>query len=47
MQQYGNDYAFRKLRDGMGWLNTLPYGVYSLELSNGDEELKMRLVKRV
>ncbi len=33
----------------MEWtgLNTLPYGVYSLELSNGDEEMQMRLVKRV
>jgi hypothetical protein len=33
----------------MEWagLNTLPYGVYSLELSNGGEEMKMRLVKRV
>ena len=33
----------------MEWtgLNTLPYGVYSLELSNGEEEMKMRLVKRV
>jgi hypothetical protein len=28
-------------------LNDLPYGVYTLELSNGHEEMKMRLVKRV
>jgi hypothetical protein len=28
-------------------LNNLPYGVYTLELSQGDDEMKMRLVKRV
>jgi hypothetical protein len=28
-------------------LNDLPYGVYTLELSRGNDELKMRLVKRV
>jgi hypothetical protein len=28
-------------------LNDLPYGVYSLELSNGDAQLHVRLVKRV
>lgn len=28
-------------------LNDLPYGVYSLELSHGDEEMQVRLVKRV
>jgi len=28
-------------------LNTLPYGVYTLELSQGDSEIKMRMVKRV
>ena len=28
-------------------LNDLPYGVYTLELSQGEDELKMRLVKRV
>jgi hypothetical protein len=28
-------------------LNNLPYGVYSLELSNGEEKSKIRLVKRV
>lgn len=28
-------------------LNDLPYGVYTLELSRGEEEMKMRLVKRV
>ncbi|MCO5234832.1 MAG: hypothetical protein M9933_01080 [Chitinophagaceae bacterium] len=28
-------------------LNDLPYGVYTLELSGGDEEQQMRLVKRV
>jgi hypothetical protein len=28
-------------------LNDLPYGVYSLELSRGEEQLNIRLVKRV
>jgi hypothetical protein len=28
-------------------LNNLPYGVYTLELKQGEDELKMRLVKRV
>jgi hypothetical protein len=28
-------------------LNDLPYGVYTLELSHGSDEQKMRLVKRV
>jgi len=28
-------------------LNDLPYGQYTLELSHGEEEMKMNLVKRV
>ncbi len=28
-------------------LNDLPYGVYTLEVSGGEDEMKMRLVKRV
>jgi hypothetical protein len=28
-------------------LNNLPYGVYTLELIQGNDEMKMRLVKRV
>jgi len=28
-------------------LNTLPYGVYTLELIQGNDEMKMRLVKRI
>jgi hypothetical protein len=28
-------------------LNDLPYGVYTLELSQGHEEMKVQLVKRV
>jgi hypothetical protein len=28
-------------------LNDLPYGRYTLELSRGDDEMKMNLVKRV
>ncbi len=28
-------------------LNDLPYGVYTLELSQGEDEMKVRLVKRV
>jgi len=28
-------------------LNHLPYGVYTLELSQGNDEMKMRMVKRI
>ena len=28
-------------------LNDLPYGVYTLEISKGNDEMKMQLVKRV
>lgn len=28
-------------------LNDLPYGVYTLEIFNNEEELRMRLVKRI
>jgi hypothetical protein len=28
-------------------LNDLPYGVYTLEISRGQDEMKLRLVKRV
>jgi hypothetical protein len=28
-------------------LNNLPYGVYTLELTQGEDEMKMKLVKRV
>jgi len=28
-------------------LNELPYGIYTLELSSGAEEVKMQLVKRI
>jgi len=28
-------------------LNELPYGVYTLELSRGEDEMKMQLVKRI
>jgi len=28
-------------------LNNLPYGIYNLELSNGEEKSRIRLVKRV
>lgn len=28
-------------------LNDLPYGVYTLELSHGEDEMKLNLVKRV
>lgn len=38
-----------KDREHLTWsgLNDLPYGVYTLELSHGEDEMKMRLVKRV
>lgn len=36
-------------REQFTWsgLNDLPYGTYTLELSHGDDEVKMNLVKRV
>lgn len=36
-------------REEMTWdgLNDLPYGKYTLELSQGEDEMKMNLVKRV
>lgn len=36
-------------KEEMTWagLNDLPYGRYTLELSHGDDEMKMNLVKRV
>lgn len=38
-----------KEREELTWggLNDLPYGRYTLELSHGDDEMKMNLVKRV
>ena len=38
-----------KDREELIWtgLNDLPYGRYTLELSQGDDEMKMNLVKRV
>ena len=36
-------------REELTWsgLNDLPYGKYTLELSQGDDEMKLNLVKRV
>jgi hypothetical protein len=36
-------------REELTWtgLNDLPYGCYTLELSHGEDEMKMNLVKRV
>ena len=36
-------------REELNWtgLNDLPYGRYTLELSQGNDEMKMNLVKRV
>jgi hypothetical protein len=36
-------------QDKVTWngLNDLPYGVYTLELSHGEDEMKLNLVKRV
>jgi hypothetical protein len=30
-----------------GGLNDLPYGVYTVELHNGEEEMQVRIIKRV
>lgn len=36
-------------KENITWsgLNDLPYGTYTLELSHGEDEMKMNLVKRV
>jgi hypothetical protein len=36
-------------RENFTWsgLNDLPYGRYTLELSHGEEQMEMRLVKRI
>jgi hypothetical protein len=36
-------------RDEYVWkgLNNLPYGIYTLELSQGGEQLRLRMIKRV
>lgn len=36
-------------REELVWngLSTLPYGVYTLELKQGDEEMVMQMIKRV
>lgn len=38
-----------QVRKELTWngLNDLPYGKYTLELTQGDDEMKMNLVKRV
>lgn len=38
-----------KIENELTWrnLNDLPYGIYTLELSHGKDEMKVRLVKRV
>ncbi|MBI3138255.1 MAG: hypothetical protein HYZ15_06700 [Sphingobacteriales bacterium] len=40
---------FTRDKEELIWagLNDLPYGRYTLELSHGDDEMKMNLVKRV
>ncbi|HSU27364.1 MAG TPA: hypothetical protein VLJ68_03220 [Chitinophagaceae bacterium] len=36
-------------REQVTWsgLSELPYGIYTMELSQGDDEMKMNLVKRI
>ncbi|MBS1919019.1 MAG: hypothetical protein JST17_02090 [Bacteroidetes bacterium] len=36
-------------REQVTWsgLNDLPYGVYTLELSHGEDQMKMQLIKRI
>ncbi len=40
---------FENGQEELDWngLNDLPYGVYTLEISRGKDEMKLRLVKRV
>jgi hypothetical protein len=41
--------AFPENESEITWkgLNDLPYGVYTLELSQGEEKVRLRMVKRV
>lgn len=41
--------TFKQEEPEITWkgLNDLPYGIYTLELSQGEEEIKLRMVKRV
>ncbi len=41
--------TFMQTQPEITWkgLNDLPYGVYTLELSQGDEQVRLRMVKRV
>jgi hypothetical protein len=43
------DAAIEKGQTNLSWkgLNDLPYGVYSLELSDGEQETRVRMIKRV
>lgn len=43
------DAAIEKDQTNVSWkgLNDLPYGVYSLELSDGERETRVRMIKRV
>ena len=41
------DISSEKEQFTLSGLNDLPYGKYTLELSQGDDEMKMNLVKRV
>ena len=41
--------TFKQDQPEITWkgLNDLPYGIYTLEVSQGDEEVTLRMVKRV
>ena len=41
--------TFLKEQPKITWkgLNELPYGVYTLELSQGEEEVRLKMVKRI
>ena len=45
--QMENDQIREKEQFTWGGLNDLPYGVYTLELFDGSDEMKTRIVKRV
>lgn len=45
--QFETDVAQEKPEITWKGLNDLPYGVYTLELSQGEDQIRLKLVKRV
>lgn len=45
--QFETDFALERPEITWKGLNHLPYGVYTLELSQGEDQIRLKLVKRV